>query len=218
MDIEAIKEMTISYAVEALSAAQQKYEKLCALSDYYESTPIQIYYEGMKSSYLSEQKKFDYIKESWKLERTIFEVITKTNFEDMHLIFYGAGDKAHWATKRYSNYIRRAKKVSVVDGNPDKQGKAFSEVFPDNSWELEEGEEQTIQSPDIIDDVPRDKLVVIVAVNSYYQNPGASIGNYLIQEFGLKEGRNFFFLDKLNNTMDMHLSETSTPLFYLQGF
>ncbi|MBU5488420.1 hypothetical protein KQI77_09775 [Clostridium sp. MSJ-8] len=90
----------------------------------------------MKASYISEIQKAQWIKDAWKTERSIFEMITKKNFEDMTLIFYGAGDKCHWAIKRYHNCLKRVKQFYVVDSDVNKQQKNVNDIWDNSSWIL----------------------------------------------------------------------------------
>ena len=217
-DIEWLKEKAISYVMKRLTTTMNKYKDLCELSEYYEGTENQIYYSGMKASYISEVQKAQWIKEAWKTERSIFEMITKKNFEDMTLIFYGAGDKCRWAIKRYHNYLKRVKQFYVVDSDVNKQQKNVNDIWDNSSWDFNTIQNYVVQGPDIIKNIKREDLVVVVTSEKYYQGAGARIGNYLMKEFNLQEGKELFFLDKLNNSMDLHLSDTSVPNYFLHGF
>jgi len=217
-DIEWVKEKAIQLAMDRIVEAKNHWGGVCELSDYYESTEKQIFYSGMRASYLSENQKQYFISNAWKMERTAFEYIVQKKFEDMHLVFYGAGDKGKWAIRRYYDYIRRIADFSLVDGDSNKQGKRISEVLADSEWDLNTVGNFVIENPQIIKNINRKNLVVVVTCDRYYSGPGALIGNILIREYGLREGKELFFLDKLNYSMDMHMSSTSAPFYFLHGF
>lgn len=217
-DIEWLKEKTIQLGMQRIREAEQKWRLLCELSEYYESAPSQIYYSGMKASYLSEQQKQMFLKNAWKLERTVFEFITKKDFENMHLVLYGAGDKGKWAIRRYQDYIRRAAKFSIVDGDVNKHGKGINDVMPKDSWDFCYVENYIIENPQIIRNIRKENLVVVITCDKYYAGAGAEIGNMLMKEYSLEEEKELYFLDKLNNSMDLHMSVTSTPVSWLHGF
>ncbi len=221
-DIENLKERVINLAVEKISETYKRYENQYSISEFYEGTEPQIYYDGMKMGYLSENQKRTWMLNAWKLERTLFEYVTDTNFEDMTLVFYGMGDKGMWALKRYRDYIKRARKVLFVDGSPSKIGSEVNKVFTENSWDLNLVPGcYKVDSPSVLTEISKTEkknLVTIVCAEHYYRGAGASIGNLLIKEYGLREGENLFFLDKLNNTLEMNLSITSTPFYWANGF
>lgn len=217
-DIEWLKEKTIQLAVNRIQETANKYGGVLELSEFYESTDRQIYYSGIKTSYLSEKQKEYFMRNSWKMERTIFEYITNKHFEKMHLVFYGAGDKCIWAVRRYHDYIERVKEFSIVDGDERKWGKSINDLAANPDWNLNRPKNFHIERPTLIRDIRADILVVVVTCDKYYAGPGAEIGNMLIREYGLQEGKELYFLDKLNNSMDMHLSSTSTPHLFIEGF
>ncbi len=217
-DIEWLKEKAIQLAIQKIEEAKNTWGGVCELSDYYESTEKQIYYSGMKASYLSEPQKLYFVRNAWKMERTIFEYIVRKKLEKMHLVFYGAGDKGKWAMRRYYEYIGRAAGFSLVDGDVKKQGKGINDVLTSSDWDFNLLGNYRIESPQILKNIEKEQLVVVVTCDRYYSGPGADIGNMLIREYGLVEEKELFFLDKLNNSMDMHLSSTSTPFYFLDGF
>ena len=217
-DIEDIKEKTIQLAVNRIKEAEEHWGKLCELSEYYESAEHQIYYSGMKASYLSESQKMNFINNAWKIERTIFEYIVHKNFEKMHLVFYGAGDKGKWALRRYKDYIGRAAEFRIVDGDMNKWGKGINDVLVNKDWDINKSYNYIIENPQILRSIDKENLVVIVTCDRYYSGSGAEIGRILIKEYALREGEEMFFLDKMNNSMDLHLSSTSVPTFFCDGF
>jgi hypothetical protein len=217
-DIEWLKEKIIQLAMQRIREVEQQWRLPCELSEYYESTENQIYYGGMKASYLSEQQKTFFMQNSWEMERTIFEFITKKHFEKMHLVFYGAGDKCRWAVRRYRDYIGRVKKFYILDGDEKKQGKSINEIQPPAFWDFQIPGNIIVQEPQVISSINKENLVLVVTCDRYYSGAGAEIGNALMKEYDLTEGKELFFLDKLNSSMDMHMSCTSTPSYWLHGF
>ena len=136
----------------------------------------------------------------------------------MHLVIYGAGDKGKWAVRRYQDYISRAKEFVIVDGDKNKQGKGILDVTGKGFGDFNPIKNYIIESPDILHTIGKENMVVIVACDKYYSGAGAEIGNLLIDKYGLKENEEFYFLDKLNNSMELHMSSTSTPFSWLHGF
>lgn len=217
-DIEWLKEKTIQMGMERIQETVKRFGGVIEVSEYYESVNRQVYYSGMKASYLSEKQKEYFICNSWKMERTIFEYITKRHFEKMHLIFYGAGDKCKWAMRRYYNYIERTREFHIVDGDESKWGKKVNDLMTNANYDLNLPKNYIVENPEIIRNISKDRLVVIVTCDRYYAGAGVEIGNLLIREYGLQEENELYFLDKLNNSMDMHLSSSSTPFYFLHGF
>lgn len=217
-DIEWLKEKTIRLGMSRIREAEQQWRLLTEISDYYESTEHQIYYGGMKASYLSEYQKQYFLKNAWSMERTIFEYITQKKFEKMHLVIYGAGDKGKWAIRRYHDYIGRVAQFSIVDSDVNKHGKKINEVLSSYDWDFNLPHNYLIEKPQILNNINKENLVVIVACDKYYSGAGAEIGNMLMKEYGLKEEKEIYFLDKLNNSMDMHMSSSATPFYFLHGF
>ena len=66
-----------------------------------------------------------------------------------------------------------------------------------------------VESPDIIQNLPKENLLVIVAADNYWSGAGISIARTLIEKYDLIEGKHFFMLDKLNNSMNMGLTAAS---------
>lgn len=217
-DIEWLKEQTIQLAINRIKDMEKHWGNLCELSHYYESTEHQVYYNGMKATYLSEFQKRYYLNNAWKMERTIFEYIVHKKFEKMHLIFYGAGDKGMWAVRRYKDYIERAAEFHIVDGDVNKQGKGLNDILRGQDWNIDIPNNYIIENPKMIKSIDKNKLVVVVSCNRYYSGNGAEIGNMLMKDYGLREEQELYFLDKLNNSMEMHLSSTSKPVYFLSGF
>lgn len=74
-----------------------------------------------------------------------------------------------------------------------------------------------IQPPDIIKESASEELMVIVAADNYYSGAGMAIGEILINTYHLQEGKEFFFLDKLNNSMNMPLDVCGTVESWADG-
>lgn len=217
-DIEGLKVYAMDLAVQKLKEAYEKWNNLCTLSGFYEDTKPAIYYEGMKAAYISNNQKKVELNRCLR-ERTLFEEVVKHKFEAMHLVFYGAGDKAQWALRRYYSYILRCKDFSIVDGSDNKIGKKTNDVFTGvRHMDYTRVPDFVIQEPDHIRQIDKRELVVIVTANAYYEGVGVAIGNRLTEKYGLREGKEFFFLDKLNNSLELPLSEVMRPYYHLEGF
>lgn len=218
-DIEGLKQDTLNLAVQRLEEEKNRWQNIFKLSEFYENAEPEIYYAGMHMSYFTDhqKRKFQNRNRDALIERTIFEEIIAKPFEDMELVFWGAGDKCTWAIRRYEAYIKRCRGFYVVDGNPDKIGKSMAEIAKVKKGVCGYGRNVTVQSPQLIDGIDKKRLVIVVAAEAYYKGAGASIGYDLLAR-GLKEGKDFFFLDKLNHSMEMGLSVTSRPFTYLEGY
>lgn len=220
-DIEELKQLTIENIIQMIKEAHKKWSALCTLSDYYEATDKQIYYSGIKAGYISEYGKQEFYsrRNLEYFDRTLFEYIVKKKLEKMHLIFYGAGDKGQWALRRYQTYIERAKKFTLMDGDPKKWGKTLEEINGKIEYDLNLPPNYVIQSPEVLLKENKESVVLIVCADKYYQGAGAAIGNMLMDKpYYMQEGKNLFFLDKMNNSLEMSLSETSKPFYFIHGF
>ncbi len=90
--------------------------------------------------------------------------------------------------------------------------------MPKDSWDFCYVENYIIENPQIIRNIRKENLVVVITCDKYYAGAGAEIGNMLMKEYSLEEEKELYFLDKLNNSMDLHMSVTSTPVSWLHGF
>ena len=61
-------------------------------------------------------------------------------------------------------------------------------------------------------------MVIIITANHYYEGAGVAIGNLLTERYGFRDGKEFFFLDKLNNSLELPLSESVKLFNHLDGF
>lgn len=216
IDLEDIKELTVNLVIQRLREVTEKWGNMCKVSEFYEGASPQIYYEGMNASYINKNQ--ERIQSYDSCERTLFERITKHNFEEMSIVLYGAGDKGKWALRRYYNYFKRSKKFTIVDSAEEKWGKTSNEVMGVEKYDMTYCPDFIIENPEIIRKINRKELVVIVAANRYYEGAGNAIGNLLIKKYGLREGKEFFFLDKMDNSIRLELSEAAKPWSFMDGF
>ena len=218
IDIEWLKEYTINLAVQKISETYNKWNSICTLSNFYENTKPAVYYDGMKASYISDfQKKIEM--NNTLREHTIFEEVVNHKFENMHLVFWGAGDKAQWALRRYFRYILKCKNFTIVDSDCNKIGKKTNECFKGvKDWNANRVSDFIIESTDCIEKISKNELVIIITANHYYEGAGAAIGNLLTERYGFRDGKEFFFLDKLNNSLELPLSESVKLFNHLDGF
>lgn len=220
-DIEELKRLTIENVIQSVQDTYNKWNKICDLSDYYESTEKQIYYAGIKAGYLgeNEKQKFYNREDLEYFDRTLFEFIVKKKFEKMHLVFYGAGDKGQWALRRYQTYIERAKQFTLIDGDEKKWGKTLRDISISSEFDLSLPPNYIVHKPDELLKENLNDVVLVVCADKYYQGAGAEIGNMLMRApYYMKEGKNLFFLDKMNNSLEMSLSETTKPFYFIHGF
>lgn len=219
-DLEWLKELTMKHLKQRMKVVLDKWETRCKISEFFESTEPKIYYEGMKAQYLSEEQKFEYT--NWYISGgnnwSIFEAIINRPIEKTHIVLYGAGDRGKWALRRYYNLFQKCKDFSLVDGDASKWGRKSNDVMGIEKPDITFREDVIIENPDIINSIKKENLVVIVAANRYYEGAGSSIGNMLIRKYGLREEKEFFFLDKLDCSMQFALSESSRPISFQDGF
>lgn len=200
IDLEWLKEKVLDLASHMITSAYNKYSRLCDISQFYEERKEKVYYAGIRDSYLTLQQKQDFYERKF-YEKEILSYISGKKIENLHLIIYGAGDKGKWMLVRYREKMKKFKKVSIVDSK--KVGQDLSGFI--------------IQPPDIIKESDTEKLMVIVAADNYYSGAGMAIGEILINTYHLREGKEFFFLDKLNNSMNMPLDVCGTVESWADG-
>lgn len=213
-DIEDIKECTIRLATQMIKNTYEKYSDLCDLSEFYEKSISNIYYTGRTASYVNEMQKKEFIlkqgKWDYAKETSWLEFVTNKVIYDTNLVVYGAGDKGKWMLKRYKSYIKQAKTFHLVDSNQLKIGKKMMDLESYTEWcQSTFGSDMIVESPDIIQNLPKENLLVIVAADNYWSGAGISIARTLIEKYDLIEGKHFFMLDKLNNSMNMGLTAAS---------
>lgn len=199
-DLEWLKNKVLNMTINMLTSAYRKYHDICDVSLFYEQRTEKIYYAGIKDSYLTLQQKQIFY-EGRSFEKEIFTYIIGKKIEELRLIIYGAGDKGKWMLVRYREKIKKFKEVIIVDAN--KEGQLFSGY--------------TINNPEIIKNYKVSEIVVIVATDNYFSGAGKEIGEVLTNKYNLREGNNFFFLDKLNNSMNMPLDACGTVESWADG-
>jgi len=220
-DIEDVKQKVFNSFKNAVTRQYEKYKDVCNSSEYFEEVDKEspdIYYNGDYAAYLTLQDKLDWVyKQNDKMfinSRTLLEHITNKDLPETNVIVFGAGSAARWLIKRFDSYLSRAKSFNIVDNNEARIGHPVS--FSD--WTIDpivkaslasKFQNEPIKEPIIINSFlgKKQNLLVIIATGKYYSDASVSIGKQLIEQFGLTEGKEFFFLDKLNNSMNMPLTE-----------
>lgn len=200
IDLEWLKKKILALAEYMITSTYEKYYRLCDVSQFYEQRTNKIYYAGIKDSYLTLQQKQAFY-EGKTYEKEILSYISGKKIEELTLIVYGAGDKGKWMAVRYREKMNKFKKVIFVDTK-----KAGENFFG-----------HVIQPAEIIAEMEPEKLMIIIAADNYYSGAGKSIGESLINNYHLKEGKEFFFLDKLNNSMNMPLDVCGTVESWADG-
>lgn len=196
-DIEWLKEKVMDLAEYMIKSAYEKYSRLCEISQFYEERPCKVYHAGIKDGYLTLKQKRDFY-EDHSYEKEILSYIVGKNIEDLSLVVFGVGEKARLMLRRYRKKIKRFKEVFFIDSK--KSGQTFFEF--------------KVESPEILYEFNREKLMVIVATDTYYSDAGRTIGEDLINVYQLKEGKEFFYLDKLNNSMNLPLDACGTVKYW----
>lgn len=201
LDLEWLKSKVLDLAEHMILSTYEKYSRLCDISQFYEQRKNKIYYSGIKDSYLTLQQKRDFY-EGKSYEKEILSYISGKKIENVNLIVYGAGDKGKWMMVRYREKMQKFKDVFVVDAK-----KAGQNFFG-----------HIIQSPEIIKEFMSDTFMIIIAADNYYSGAGEAIGDFLTNNYHFREGKDFFFLDKLNNSMNMPLDACGTVESWADGF
>lgn len=199
-DVENLKNKVLDLAEQMITSAYEKYNKLCGISQYYEQRASKTYYAGIKDGYLTLKQKQDFY-EGKSYEKEILSYITGKKLEDLCLIVYGAGDKGKWMLVRYREKMKKFKQIIIVDKN--KIGQKFFQFI--------------IQPPEVIKQFDKNEIMVIVAADNYYSGVGKEIGETLVNDYYLHDGKEFFFLDKLNNSMNMPLDGCGTVESWADG-
>lgn len=199
-ELEWLKNKVLNLTVHMLTSAYEKYHDLCEVSQIYEQRKDKVYYAGIRDSYLTLLQKQAFY-EGRSYEKEILSYIIGKKIEGLRLIIYGAGDKGKWMLIRYREKMKKFKEVIIVDQN--KQGHDFYGYI--------------IKSPEIIRNYKMSEIIVIVAANTYYSGAGKGIGEVLTDKYDLREGKEFFFLDKLNNSMNMPLDICGTVESWADG-
>lgn len=209
-DLEELKEKTILAAMQRIRETASKYQTMLELSEFYEEyASKELYYTGPGASYVTERQKQRFIQRErgYMDETTWLEFVTNKTLKDQHLIVYGAGDKGGWLLHRFQQYISQVLTFDLVDSDPGKWGHIFERPLTDGAKIFQ----YQIQSPEIIRKYETYRLLIIVAADKYYEGAGYAIAKKLIDEFGLQEGKHFFMLDKLNNSMYVKITEAADP-------
>ena len=82
-------------------------------------------------------------------------------------------------------------------------------------WDFNPTQNYLIKEPQIIRKYSKEKLLIIVAADKYYEGAGLKIANELIEKYNFREGKEFFMLDKLNNSMLLPLGEAARPFGWM---
>ena len=208
-DIEWIKEQQMNMAQKMLESAFNKYKDICAVSEFFENRPQEMYYTGIKASYLTRKEKLDFLlgKTSYT---DILEMIFKKKLRKSNLVIFGVGDKAKWMHMRYREKLEKFKSCCYVTNDIKQQKKFFCNHRNCTTYK--------IFSPDIIKNIKKEEIVVIVAANHYYEGAGLMIAKELIEKYDLIEGKHFYMLDKLNESANLSLDAIGEVESWADGF
>lgn len=210
-DIEWLKKELMKNASELLQNAslESKYNnnfvthyqyQVKQLDTYFtKSSEDIIYYSGPNASYLSQSQKEHYYNNRGKYSN-ILEYILKSSLEDRTLVIWGAGDKGFLMMRRYAHIVDKFGKCFYVDKDSKKHNTRLNGL--------------SVFSPDEIKKIDKNKIVIIIAVKDYDSAIGRKIAADLYHDYSFREGREFFFLDKLDSSARMALDDIalSAPL------
>lgn len=219
-DIESLKEEIITNAIELLQNTcadkeQEKmfveaYKKKITKADVYFEKHNVPYYSGEYAGYLSQQQKEYYFHNKEKYAN-ILEFIASKKLSDCTLAIWGAGDKGFWMINRYDYIMNAFQACFYVDKNPSKQNTkigAFGIAMEEEKELISRRGKYDIVSPEVINSIDKNKIIVIIAINHYYSKAGQEIFKELSGVYGLTEGKEFFFLDKLDSSARMAIDDS----------
>lgn len=210
IDIEPLKNAIYNLASKLVRSSAQRekisfdeqLEKEISTIKSYISDETMFVNTGDTASYLTQAQKEHYWNNKEKYAN-IFEYIVGGSLKDKTLFVWGAGDKGYWMISRWDYILNEFKEVKFLDRNPKKCGKKFGGVdltFEENPELIPELGLYDVVDPSVLKEYSKDDIYVIVAINKYFSNAGIAIEKDLRIEFGLTEGTNFFFLDKLDRS------------------
>lgn len=203
-DVEWLKTEIIQNAVLLLRNTYQKNQfddafvkkynrQVLKVNQFFLETSGQVVYgSGEHASYLSQSQKEFYVKNKQNYNN-ILEYLVGGSLDEKTLVIWGAGDKGDLMMRRYEHVLGEFKDCFYVDMNPQKQGGRLN-GFP-------------IFCPGKIKELDKDKIFVIVAVNDYDSKIGREIAESLYCNYHLREGKEFFFLSKLDSSGRMAIDD-----------
>ncbi|MCM1232507.1 MAG: polysaccharide pyruvyl transferase family protein [Ruminococcus flavefaciens] len=195
IDIENVKDMIKTVAKRQISESVRKYSDICELSAFFENRERTVYFSGFQKSYLSDKQKIDFMQNKVP-GANLLELIIGKRMSETNLIIWGAGDRGKWMCSRYKYELKKFKKCIFVDRCREKIGSRLYDY--------------SIYGIDEINNYSMEETVIFVAANHYYEGAGYSIGCELIKQFGFTEGKEFFFLDVLDESGKLSISDFST--------
>lgn len=195
IDIENVKEMIKTVAKQQIIERVKQYKDICRLSSFFENRKKTVYFAGFQKSYLSDKQKIDFVQNRVP-GANLLELIIGKRMSETNLIIWGAGDRGKWMCSRYKYELAKFKKCIFVDRDKEKIGGQLGGY--------------SIHGIEEINRYSMDDTVIFVAANHYYEGAGYSIGCELITQFGFTEGKNFFFLDALDESGKLPISDYST--------
>lgn len=201
-DIEKVKEMIKNVAKQQIVERVKQYKDMCELSSFFENRDKTVYFAGFQKSYLSDGQKIDYMHQRVP-GASLLELIIRKRIPETNLIIWGAGDRGKWMCRRYKYELAKFKKCIFVDRNTEKVGGQLG-GYP--IYGIEE-----------INRYSMNDTVIFVAANHYYEGAGHSIGCELITQFGFTEGKDFFFLDVLDESGKLPISDYATVQTWVEA-
>lgn len=207
VDVKELKELTLALFEQQIKSAMQKYMLMYSISEIYEEDKPALYWGGTQEGYWGKKEKNRY---SIGNSEVIFFDLVKKRPERTSLILYGAGDRTKWVIRRYGHIFYRFSEVHLVDTDNKKIGKKTNEIWKYEKYDEFIPREIIIESPSIIRTQKKD-FIVIICANNYYSGAGVSIGNLLTEKYGLRDGREMFFIDKIDNSLREEKSYSQYP-------
>jgi hypothetical protein len=191
-DVREIQEIQREFLGSLLEEKTKKYRAICSLSEYFENRENVTYFSPVILGYLTRKQILAYQKGEVP-QKLFLEYVFERKLYETHIVIYGAGDKGLWMYDQYKDEIELCCSIIYVDSDSEKWGKTLNG--------------KRILSPKILDKYPLDKTVIIIAMNNSYTKGAQEIAKKLTREYGLKEGVNYYMLDKLNKSAVMAVND-----------
>lgn len=191
-DVKEIQKLQREFLGSLLEEKMKKYKAICSLSEFFEHRENVTYFSPVILGYLTRKQILAYQKGEVP-QKLFLEYVFGRKLYETHIVIYGAGDKGLWMYDQYKDEIELCRSIIYVDSNPEKWGKTLNG--------------KKILSPKVLDKYPLEKTIFIIAMNNSYTQGAQEIAKKLTREYGLKEGVNYFMLDKLNKSAVMAVSD-----------
>lgn len=198
-NIEEIKTKQFYVAKRKIEEIRERYNDLCDISYYFERRNPNVYFSGVSVSYLTTKEKKLFLMGKSR-EKDLLSFIIRRDIRNMHLVIYGAGDKGKWMFSKFHEIMAKSKSCIYVDNDKKLHGKSL------NGYK--------ILHPSVLSKYVLKNTIIIIATSHSYDKASQNIAWDLCKNYSLKEGKNFFMLDKLILSAQVQISKEASLLSY----